>query len=410
MSTGIVVSREDAERTRSIVPSIQHSALVVCLVVMAALAVWKLSDVLVLAFGAALLALLLRGLAHEVSRRTRMPVSWAVIPVLFFLLGAIVAVGWLFGSQITSQFNLLAKDLPQSLAQFGSELGSSSWGTWLLGHAQDISLGNATGPVASYVASLFGSVFRAVAYIAVLLFAALYFAVQPSRYLYGLLRLVPAPRRDGAREMLELLGATLRRWIIGQSITMAVVGTLTAVGLAFLGVSAPLALGLIAGMLAFVPYVGPILASVSGILMAAMQGPAMVGYVVALYASVHFLEGNIINPLVQAEAIELPPVLTLFATLVFGLLLGPVGVVVAAPLTVVLLVAVNSLYIEGILGERRIWPSAPEPMQTSGRDKACDELAHPCSHDKKDQTGNHTNGESATPIDGRDDHLGDRVR
>ena len=91
--------------------------------------------------------------------------------------------------------------------------------------------------------------------------------------------------------------------------------------------------------------------------MAAMQGPVLVVYVVALDASIHFLESNIINPLVQAEAVELPAVLTLFATLVFGLLLGPVGVLLAAPLAVVLLVAVNALYIEGVLGERRVWPS-----------------------------------------------------
>jgi predicted PurR-regulated permease PerM len=61
--------------------------------------------------------------------------------------------------------------------------------------------------------------------------------------------------------------------------------------------------------------------------------------------------------LVQAEAVQLPPVLTLFAALVFGLLLGPIGVLLAAPLAVVLLVAVNALYIERILGERRVWPS-----------------------------------------------------
>jgi len=138
---------------------------------------------------------------------------------------------------------------------------------------------------------------------------------------------------------------------------MTVVGTLTAIGLALLGVAAPIALGLISGMFAFVPYVGPILASVSGILMASMQGPVLVGYVIALYAGIHFVEGNIVTPLVQAEVVELPPVLTLFATLVFGLLLGPVGVLLAAPLAVVLLVSVNALYIEGILGERRAWPS-----------------------------------------------------
>jgi hypothetical protein len=93
---------------------------------------------------------------------------------------------------------------------------------------------------------------------------------------------------------------------------MAVVGTLTAIGLATLGVAALIALGPIAGMFAFVPYVGPILASFSGILMAAMQGPMLAVYVVVLYATIHFVEGNLITPLVQAEAIELPPVLTLF--------------------------------------------------------------------------------------------------
>jgi predicted PurR-regulated permease PerM len=357
MDTEIVVSGENAERGRTVAAPSLHPVFVVCLAGAAALAIWRLSDVVVLAFGGALLALLFRGLAHEVSRRSRLPEAWAIVPVVLLLLGSVAAVGWLFGSQITSQFNLLAKDLPQSLAHLSLELESSSWGTWLLGHAKDINLGNATAPVASYVAALFGSVFRTVAYIAVLLFAALYFAAQPARYLDGLLRLVPAPRRQRAKAILGLLGATLRRWIIGQSITMAVVGTLTAIGLALLGVGAPIALGLISGMFAFVPYVGPLMASVSGILMASMQGPAMVGYVVVLYAGIHFVESNLITPLVQAEAVELPPVLTLFATLVFGLLLGPVGVLLAAPLAIVLLVAVNAIYIEGMLDERRIWPS-----------------------------------------------------
>ena len=147
------------------------------------------------------------------------------------------------------------------------------------------------------------------------------------------------------------MGATLGRWLIGQSVTMTFVGTLTAFGLWWLGVAAPLALGLIAGMFAFVPYVGPILASAPGILIAAVQGPMPALYAAALYAGVHFVEGNLVTPLVQAEAVELPPVLTLFATLVFGLLLGPVGVLLAAPLTVVLLVVINALYLEDVLGE-----------------------------------------------------------
>ena len=359
--------REETERTSS-----RHFArrlLLACLVGTAAIAVWVLSDVLVLGLAAALLALLLRGLAHEVSRRTGLSEAWAVLPVVLTLIGSVVAVGWLFGAQIAAQFNVLAKDLPESLTQLAREFGSSSWGAWLLGRARDINLGTATGQAAGYVAAIFGSVFRTGAYVAVLLFAAVYFAVQPTRYVDGLLQLVPENHRDRGRELLDVLGTTLRRWLIGQSITMAVVGTLTAIGLLLLGVPAPLALGLISGMFAFVPYVGPILASVSGILMAAMQGPIVTGYVIALYAAIHFVEGNLITPLVQAEAVELPPVVTLFAALVFGLLLGPVGVLLAAPLAVVLLVAINMLYIESILGERRVWPSGDAAPSKARADK-----------------------------------------
>lgn len=119
----VAVSRQAVERIKSTAPSFMYTAFVLGV---AALAVWKLSDVLVLAFGAALMALLLRGLAHELSRRSRMPEAWAVLPVVFLLFGSVVAVGWLFGSQISSQFNLLAKDLPQSLTQLAHEFGSSS--------------------------------------------------------------------------------------------------------------------------------------------------------------------------------------------------------------------------------------------------------------------------------------------
>jgi predicted PurR-regulated permease PerM len=149
------------------------------------------------------------------------------------------------------------------------------------------------------------------------------------------------------------MGTTLRLWIVDQSITMILVGAMTTTGLWALGVSAPLALGLISGALAFIPYVGPILASAPGILMAATAGPAAALYAAALYAGVHFVESNVVTPLVQAEVVKLPPMVTIFATLCFGLLLGAVGVLLAAPLTIVLLILVNTLYVEDWLGEPR---------------------------------------------------------
>lgn len=98
----VVVLCQAVERTRSTAPLFARSVWVLCLVSVAGIAVWKLSDVLVLAFGGALLTLLLRGLARELSRRTRIPEAWAVLPVVLLLFG------WLFGSQISSQFNYAA--------------------------------------------------------------------------------------------------------------------------------------------------------------------------------------------------------------------------------------------------------------------------------------------------------------
>ena len=325
-----------------------------------ALTAWMLSDVVLLVFGAVLLALLLRGLASALSRWTHLPTAWAVAPVVLGLLVAIAAVGWLFGSQVGMQFDTLAQDLPQSAGRLLQQVRATSWGTWALKYVSGMDFRAATQPVAGGIAIFFGSAFKAAAYLAVMLFSAVYLAAEPDRYRLGILRLVPRARRERAGEMLALAGATLQRWLVGQSITMAAVGVLTGTGLWALGVSAPLALGLIAGMFAFVPYVGPIVSAAPGLLMAATQGPLLTLYAAAIYAGVHFIEGNLVTPFVQSRAVELPPVLTLCATLVFGVLFGTVGVFLAAPLTVVLLVAVNALYLEDTLGEVRVWPPLHE--------------------------------------------------
>ena len=322
-----------------------------------ALALWRLSDVLLLAFRSILLALVLRGLAGIISDRTKISEGLAVTAVVIAMTSAFAAFAWLFGSQIATQFELLAEDLPQGISQIVRDLRSTQWGAWIFLRAQEVNLTSATTQVTGYITAVFGSIVRTAGYLAVLLFASIYLAAQPDRYLQGCLRLVAQKRRERVGEIFDLTGRTLQRWLVGQSITMAIVGTLTGLGLWGLGVPAPLALGLLAGLFAFIPYVGPILSSVPGILMAATHGPLPAFYAALLYAGVHFVEGNLITPIIQAEVVELPPILTLFATLVFGLLLGAIGVLLAAPLTVVILVIVNTFYLEDTLGERRSWPA-----------------------------------------------------
>lgn len=324
--------------------------------VAAAFIVWRLYSVVVLFFGAILLGLVLRALAQTLNRFTRMPQAMGVALTVLAILTAIGAVVWLFGSQLQAQFALLAADLPQSVSMLLRDAQATAWGQWLMQQVKDADISAATGLIAGRLSTFLGSAFRVMAYLAVLLFAAAYLAVQPERYYYGLLRLVPRERRARSAEFLKVSALTLRRWIVGQSLTMLLVGMLSALGLWMIGIKAPLVLGLIAAVFAFVPYIGPVLASVPGILMASTQGLLPAFYAALVYGTVHFIEGNLLTPLVQAEAVRLPPVLTIFAAVAFAILLGPVGVLLAAPITIVALVAINIFYLEDVLGDTRVWP------------------------------------------------------
>jgi predicted PurR-regulated permease PerM len=131
---------------------------------------------------------------------------------------------------------------------------------------------------------------------------------------------------------------------------MVFIGLLTGIGLWLLGIPGALALGVIAFILEFVPFVGPILSSIPAILLALAFDPATAIWVVLLYIVIQQLEGNVIEPLVQQRAVDLPPALLLFSIVAGGLIFGMVGVVFAAPLLVVVFVMVKRLYVRDALG------------------------------------------------------------
>jgi predicted PurR-regulated permease PerM len=137
------------------------------------------------------------------------------------------------------------------------------------------------------------------------------------------------------------------------ALSMLSVGIFISVGLTMLGVPLGLILGIIAGLLDFIPYVGPIIAGVPAVLIALSMGPDMALYVILLFLVVQTIEEYILQPLVEARAVELPPALTIVTQLIFGMLMGFAGVALATPLTATLMVLVNMLYIEYILGDER---------------------------------------------------------
>jgi len=316
---------------------------------------WQLRTMLLLVFGAVVVAVILRAMAAPIARYTPVREGMAVGISVIAILAVLGVVFWLFGSQISGQLGELTSILPsawQGLEQRLAQVGLDGSLQQIVDNVGD-SAGSAVTQAGRFALALGGGIADAL----VVVVGGIYLAAQPGMYRRGAVKLVPIHRRDAAADALDKSGKALRLWLKGQLISMAVVGTLTGLGLWLIGVPAALALGLLAALLEFIPLAGPIIAAVPALLLALAQGPTMALWTLGLYAIVQQVEGNVLQPLVQQYAVDLPPVILLFSLLGFGLLFGVTGVILAAPLTVVAYVLVKRLYVEEGLEHQHPDPS-----------------------------------------------------
>jgi predicted PurR-regulated permease PerM len=223
-------------------------------------------------------------------------------------------------------------------------MGDSPIGSWIVEN-----LSGATDPEAmSKVFKGTVTVFGAAADAILLLFLGLYFAVDPRMYRDGFLKLLPRGARERVGGALDDSGRALRMWLLGQVLSMSAVGVLTALGLWAVGVPMAIPLGILSGILDFVPFIGPLAAAVPGLMIAFSQSPETAMYAALVYLTVQFAEGHLIMPMAQKWAVNLPPVLGLLAIVAFGLLFGFMGVLFAVPLAVVAYVMVQRLWMQEV--------------------------------------------------------------
>lgn len=342
--------RQSAARSNAPPPSVTaRRALIVLAVAALALLVWQLSDALLLLFGAIVLASALRSLAHPLC--TYLPLSARVAVLTTVLLLAVLLVGgsWVVGGMLAEQLDSLRERIPTALSAFSAWISKQPLGAELVEMWKEARQGGvAWGRVANIATSTLGALGSA----ALVVILAVYFAVDPDQYRKGFVRLIPRAYRSDVDAALGASGEALSKWLTGQGISMLFVGSSTAIGLALLGMPLALALGVIAGVLAFVPFFGPIASGVLAVLLAFTEGPNAALYVALLMIAIQQIEGNVLMPLVQRWAVALPPVLGITAAVVFGVMFGTVGVLFATPLMVVLMVLVQKLYVEGILESR----------------------------------------------------------
>jgi len=204
------------------------------------------------------------------------------------------------------------------------------------------------------IAAVFQTVFGAMMNIAIVLFVGMFIAIDPSLYRDGITLLFPKDRRDRVRDVLNQMGSAMWHWLIGRFASMLITGLGTGIGLAFLGVPMPIALGTLTGLLAFIPNFGPALALGVALLVALPQGGTTVLLVVIVFSVFQILESYVITPLVQQQQVSIPPALLITWQVLLGMLIGFLGVTVSTPLLAILFVLVRTVYIEDVLEDRSI--------------------------------------------------------
>lgn len=317
------------------------------LAALALLALWLFADEILLTFFAVLIACGLRGTAGAVGRWLKLPLGAAAALLCLLLLLLLAGVGAVLGPRVAGQVSALGQALRTQWGDLKSLLAQSSFGRFLLAQLPS---GGAHVPAMHVADATLGGIGTAV----VVLATALYLAGSPGIYMRGVAHLFPPGRRARVTATFVEAGRTLRLWLLGQLVAMLTVGVLATTGLFLVGVPLPFALGLISGLMTFVPYFGAIAAAVPAVLLGMSKGPEIAAWTLGVFTLCHLVEGYVVSPLVQRRMVEVPPALTVLALTFAAAAFGPLGIVLGTPLAAVGLVFVRRLYVNDVLDDRTV--------------------------------------------------------
>jgi predicted PurR-regulated permease PerM len=336
---------------------------------------WSFAAALFLIFAGVLLGVTLNALTHQFGRVVRWPQPLRLAIVCLVLAGILSGIMFLGGTTIAQQAAVLSDTIKSQLVNVKSFLDRNGIDTSYFdlgnppagqsgpaapGQSQPHNLPSAGalassgGAIVSQTWKLLLGTVSAVGNFFIVIFLGLAFAAQPSVYRTGLLYLAPAKHRAEATAIIDRISETLERWLIAQMLTMGAVGIVTWLGLAIIGIPGSFILGIQAGLLAFIPTVGAIVAGVIVVLAALASGWIATASAFGLFLGVHALESYILTPILQRQALDIPPA-TLFAfQILLGIVFGIWGISLALPL-----MAIVKVLIDHFKAERPTTKAAP---------------------------------------------------
>lgn len=311
-----------------------------------------LSQFFTVTFLAILFAVALDVPTSLLQRRFRVPRGVSLVLVSLLLFGFWAGLGVSLGPQISEQLGELQDQV---------RLGLENARDWLISTEPFRSLLRfiptpkevtpPAGEVLQRTQRALLSGFGVLVDLLIVVFVGYFLAANPARYAEGFLRLVPEPQRGGARSVLLAIARALRWWLVARLFLMLLVGTAFGICLWILDVPLKLPLALLAALFDFIPYVGPLLGYIPALAVSLLQGPKTALYVTLFYLGIQFVESYLAEPLIEAKTVTIPPALLVLAQILSVLWLGFIGVLLATPLVIITVIAVQMLYVQRVLGE-----------------------------------------------------------
>lgn len=309
-----------------------------------ALLLWQLTDVALVIFSSILIATAFCGLAAPIQKFLKAPHGAAVLIVVLLFVGLVAAPLTIYGKHLWAQFDEIALDIPAAIENLRQTIEAHPSGRALEGLIGGADFSRAAAPVAQHIGALAAAVGLVASNLIFMFFGGVYLALDPDRYVKGLIYFTPASYRTRVRHFIQRSGTNLRMWLFTQLLVVLMNGIFSTLGLWTFGVDSAVALGILAGVLSFIPYVGTIVAMAIGALAALTQGPQFAIYALIVLGAVSFFEGYFVTPYIQSRTLSIPPVTLLFSLFAFTVLFGTFGIILAAPLTIVAIVAIDTFY------------------------------------------------------------------
>lgn len=346
--------RPELPRETSYSQKVWLTAAIVVLIIAVLLIARVVFNVLLMALAGALMATYFHGLGDLLERKT----GWKRrVCMLISIAGSIfllITLLWFMGAKIQVQVAELSNSLPGTIHTVRTKLGETPVGQKILSYLSDQNSSQLFNTAKQFFSTSFG----AMGNLYIILFLGIFFTAEPSLYKNGILLMVPQGRKKMAVNIMNRISISLKGWIKGTLLAIALITIILSVGLSLIGIPVALVLALIAGMLKIIPNFGSMVAMVPGVLLALTVSTSTAIGVALLYIIAQTIVSNIITPVIQKRMISIPPALTLISQLIMAALSGALGIILAVPLLAIVIIFTDELYVKKI--------NSVEPYALSG--------------------------------------------